>query len=71
MADQKKQTHLFTDVHPSLENFVPLPSDPNIPLTSEQLSALFPHPEVWRDVIAITLQQESKSDFRVSDTDAA
>ncbi len=64
-------------VHPSLQaSFVPLPSDPQIPLTEEQLKAVFPHPEVWRDVIAMVLQQQAKreSDAKspnTSENDAA
>lgn len=43
------------DIHPSIrKGFVPLPSDPKVPLTDAQLKALFPHPEVWREVIALT-----------------
>lgn len=46
-------------LHPSLaKSFKSLPSDPNTPLRKEQLEALFPHPEVWRDVIALTLKQK-------------
>ncbi len=46
------------NIHESLRaTFVPLPCDPAIPLTLEQLQAVFPHTEVWRDMIAFTLQQ--------------
>jgi hypothetical protein len=45
-------TNILADhIHPSIRaGFVALPSDPNIPLTAEQLEAIFPHPEAWRDV---------------------
>jgi hypothetical protein len=43
-------------VHPSLrDSFIPLPNDPEVPLTPEQLRAVFPNPEAWRDVIQLTL----------------
>jgi hypothetical protein len=42
------------DIHPSLRaSFVPLPSDPNVPLTKEQLDALFSHPEAWKDLLRL------------------
>lgn len=43
-------------VHPSLrDSFIPLPTDPDVHLTPEQLNAVFPNPQVWRDVIQLTL----------------
>lgn len=42
-------------LHPALrETFVALPSDPNAPLTPEQIAAVFPHPEVWSDMLDVT-----------------
>ncbi len=47
-------------VHPSLAaSFVPLPSDPDIPLTSEQLQATFPNAEAWKDMISIVIKKNS------------
>jgi hypothetical protein len=42
------------DIHPSLRaSFVALPSDPNVPLTKEQIDALFTHPEAWKDLLRL------------------
>lgn len=46
-----------TGIHPSLwDSFMPLPSDPSVPLTEEQIKAVFPHPEVWREMIELTMK---------------
>lgn len=39
------------------DSFIPFPSDSNLPLNKEQLDALFPHPEAWVDIIALTLEK--------------
>jgi hypothetical protein len=45
--------------YPHLKNFIPLPSNPNVKLTREQLAACLP-PEnrhVWREVIELTMKE--------------
>jgi len=39
--------------------FVAMPSDPAIPLTTEQMAALFPNPGAWRQVVDIVLAQDA------------
>ena len=46
-------------ISPRLKGFVPLPSDPKVPLTSEQLKALFPHPDVWFEFMAETMRKNN------------
>jgi hypothetical protein len=45
--------------YPHLKNFVPLPSDPNVKLTREQLDALFP-PEnrhFWNEMFELVMRK--------------
>jgi hypothetical protein len=53
-----EEDDLLARLHPSLrDSFVRLPTDANIPLTPEQLKAVFPHPEAWRTMIEITMKE--------------
>ncbi len=59
---------LTIDVHESIrESFVPLPSDPFVKLTPEQMEALFPHPEAFREMVEITLRKLQSQSSKTSD----
>jgi hypothetical protein len=59
------------NLHPALrDSFVPLPSDPNVRLTQEQLDALFP-PEnrhVWQEVVSMVMKKHN-IELREEDND--
>lgn len=49
----------LSNIHESLRaTFIPLPSDPTVLLTPEQLQAVFPNPGAWNEMMALTLQQQ-------------
>lgn len=51
------------ELHPSLKaTFVPLPSDPSIKLTDDELDALFTQPSALKDVVAIVMQTYAVDD---------
>lgn len=58
LNDQQKTENQYLDIAPNLRaTFVPLPSDPSIPLTPEQLDALFPpanRPAFLRQLVQLT-----------------
>lgn len=55
MADK----NIPSKLHPSLiDSFVPLPSNVEEKLTTEQLNSVFTNQDAWREVIQRTMQQK-------------
>jgi hypothetical protein len=56
--------------HPKLSGcFIPLPSDPNEPLSSEQLNQLFPNIRAWNDVLVLTLKASDSKEQPIINVD--
>ena len=48
--------------YPALKNFIPLPRDPETPLTKEQLEAVFPNRSALRSLLKLGLEAAAEID---------